>query len=103
MGRKSRKQEIGAEVISKVQSGRTAKEVADEYGLKVKTVYNWVASTAQSTGVNVNEIGRLKRENELLKSIIGKFVYEEELKKSADLICITTSAKCSSWRKAVAT
>jgi len=47
----------------------------------VKTVYNWVASTAQSTGVNVNEIGRLKRENELLKSIIGKFVYEEELKK----------------------
>jgi transposase len=81
MGRKSRKQEIGAEVISKVQSGRTAKEVADEYGLKVKTVYNWVASTAQSTGVNVNEIGRLKRENELLKSIIGKFVYEDELKK----------------------
>ena len=82
MGRISRKQQIGAEVISKVQSGRTAKEVADEYGLKVKTVYNWVASTAQSTGVNVNEIGRLKRENELLKSIIsiiGKFVYEEEL------------------------
>ena len=70
MGRRSRKQEIGVEVISKVQGGRTAKEVADEYGLKVKTVYNWVASTAQSTGVNVNEIGRLKRENELLKSII---------------------------------
>jgi transposase len=81
MGRRSRRQEIGAEVIAKVQSGRTAKEVADEYGLKVKTVYNWVASTAQSTGVNVNEISRLKRENELLKSIIGKFVYEDELKK----------------------
>ena len=42
MGRRSRRQEIGAEVIAKVQSGRTAKEVADEYGLKVKTVYNWV-------------------------------------------------------------
>ncbi len=81
MGRRSRRQEIGAEVVAKVQSGRTAKEVADEYGLKVKTVYNWVASTAQSTGVNVNEISRLKRENELLKSIIGKFVYEDELKK----------------------
>ncbi len=81
MGRRSRRQEIGAEVIAKVQSGRTAKEVADEYGLKVKTVYNWVASTAQSTGVNVNVISRLKRENELLKSIIGKFVYEDELKK----------------------
>jgi transposase len=81
MGRRSRRQEIGAEVIAKVQSGRTAKEVADEYDLKVKTVYNWVASTAQSTGVNVNEISRLKRENELLKSIIGKFVYEDELKK----------------------
>ena len=81
MGRRSRRQEIGAEVIAKVQSGRTAKEVADEYGLKVKTVYNWVASTAQRTGVNVNEISRLKRENELLKSIIGKFVYEDELKK----------------------
>ncbi len=81
MGRRSRRQEIGTEVIAKVQSGRTAKEVAEEYGLKVKTVYNWVASTAQSTGVNVNEISRLKRENELLKSIIGKFVYEDELKK----------------------
>ena len=81
MGRRSRRQEIGAEVIAKVQSGRTAKEVAEEYGLKLKTVYNWVASTAQSTGVNVNEISRLKRENELLKAIIGKFVYEDELKK----------------------
>lgn len=81
MGRRSRRQEIGTEVIAKVQNGRTAKEVAEEYGLKVKTVYNWVASTAQSTGVNVNEISRLKRENELLKSIIGKFVYEDELKK----------------------
>jgi transposase len=81
MGRRSRRQEIGAEVIAKVQSGRTAKDVAEEYGLKVKTVYNWVASTAQSTGVNVNEISRLKRENELLKAIIGKFVYEDELKK----------------------
>ena len=81
MGRRSRRQEIGAEVIAKVQSGRTAKEVAEEYGLKVKTVYNWVASTAQSTGVKVNEISRLKRENELLKAIIGKFVYEDELKK----------------------
>ena len=47
----------------------------------MKTVYNWVASTAQSTGVNVNEISPLKRENELLKSTIGKFVYEDELKK----------------------
>ena len=81
MGRKSRRQEIGEEVIAKVQSGRTAKEVAEEYGLKVSTVYSWVASTARSTGINVNEISRLKRENELLKVIIGKFVYEDELKK----------------------
>ena len=81
MGRDSRKREIGAEVVAKVQSGRTAREVAEEYGLQVKTVYNWLASTARSTGVNVNEISRLKRENELLKSIIGKFVYEDELKK----------------------
>ena len=35
----------------------------------VRTVYNGVTSTAQSTGVNVNESGRLKRENELLKAI----------------------------------
>jgi len=81
MGNRSRKSEFGAEVISKVQGGKSAKEVAEEYGLNLKTVYNWIASSAKSTGVNVNEISRLKRENELLKTIIGKFVYEDELKK----------------------
>jgi transposase len=81
MARKSQRHEIGAEVIAKVQGGRSVKEVAAEYGLKVATVYSWVASTAQSTGVNVNEISRLKRENEVLKAIIGKFVYEDTLKK----------------------
>ena len=30
MGRNSRKREIGAEVVAKVQSGRTAREVAEE-------------------------------------------------------------------------
>jgi len=81
MGRKSRKQEIGNEVIAKIQGGSTAKAVAEEYGLKLQTVYSWLSGTAKSTGVNVNEIGRLKRENDVLKAIIGKFVYEDELKK----------------------
>ena len=49
MGRNSRKREIGAEVVAKVQSARTAREVAEEYGLQVKTVYNWLANTARST------------------------------------------------------
>lgn len=40
MGRGSRRQVIGAEVIAKVQSGRTAKEVAEEYGLKVSPFTN---------------------------------------------------------------
>jgi len=78
---RSRRQEIGSEVIAKVQGGRPAKAVAEEYGIKVKTVYNWLSRSSKSSCVNVNEIGRLKRENELLKSIIGKFVYESELKK----------------------
>lgn len=81
MGRRSRKSEIGNEVIAKIQGGSTAKAVAEEYGLKLQTVYSWLSATAKSSGVNVNEIGRLKRENEVLKAIIGKFVYEDELKK----------------------
>jgi hypothetical protein len=50
MARKSRKQEIGAEVVSKVQSGRTAREVAGETPRRYRVPVSGDLDTIQLSG-----------------------------------------------------
>ena len=74
-------EEQKAEVLKKIRSGRRASEVAEEHGIKRSTVTYWVSKSAEKTGEHTTEVSRLKRENEALKSIIGRLIYEQELGK----------------------
>ena len=79
MGRYSKEQK--EEVLTKIRGGRRAADVATEHGINPKTVSYWVTKSAEKTGENATELGRLRRENESLRSIIGRLVYEQELGK----------------------
>ena len=65
--------EIKNEILSKVKEGRSAVELATQYGIGSKTIYNWVSASVQTGSglVNIRDHLRVLRENEELKRIIG--------------------------------
>ncbi len=81
MGAKRIAPEIKKEALDKVRAGRTVKEVAAEYGFDTKNIYNWLSRSAEGKDKEALEISRLKRENEALKTLIGRITYEQELAK----------------------
>jgi transposase-like protein len=72
--------EIKAEIIRKIEGGRSVAEVAAEHGVNEKTVYRWVAKKSRGGRVDVLEAGRLRRENEALFRIIGQLTFEKQLR-----------------------
>ncbi len=64
--------EMKEEIIARIKNeGKSAGEIARQYGISPKTVYNWLRAKALKD-TSVLEIGRLKRENEELLKIIGR-------------------------------
>jgi transposase len=65
--------EIKNEILNKIKEGRSASELATQYGISSKTIYNWVGATVEtgSRMVNMRDHLRILRENEELKRIIG--------------------------------
>jgi transposase len=65
--------EIKNEILSKIKEGRPASDLAHQYGISSKTIYNWVGASVQtgSGQVNMRDHLRVLRENEELKRIIG--------------------------------
>ena len=75
------KKEIRDEIMGKVQEGKfSVRELADQYGISDKTIYNWIRAKA-TPEINLVEINRLKRENEDLKRIIGIVTLQLEREK----------------------
>lgn len=72
--------EVKQEVLSKVKSGEPAKDVAEKYGISVKTIYGWLRWNT-TKGVSWMEFAKLKRENQQLKEIIGVLSLEVEKSK----------------------
>ena len=68
------------EIISKVKSGIPVNEVAEQYGINRKSVYNWLQSRAEKSS-DILELNKLRRENQALTQLVGKLVYEQELRK----------------------
>ena len=62
--------EIKDEIIKKIQDGISVAEAANQYGISDKTIYNWLGTTAKGS-VSVLEHNKIKKENDLLKQIIG--------------------------------
>lgn len=74
--------EIKEQILSRIKNdGLPAAQVAREHGISDKTVYGWLAKTAERQP-GILEINRLKRENEGLKHLIGLLTVEmHKLKK----------------------
>jgi transposase len=72
--------ELKSEIIEKIKGGQTVNEVSASYGVNRKTVYSWLSSKAEKNK-EVLAASKLRRENEALREIIGRLVYEQELAK----------------------
>ena len=66
------------------EKGERVAELAKEYGVVPKTIYNLLRHTAQGSGALL-EAAKLKRENEALLQIIGELVAERKLGKKNNL------------------
>lgn len=73
--------EVKEEILGKVKLGEPVVGLAQQYGVSDKTIYNWLRSKAVGT-VSLIEHNRLKKENQVLKEIVGVLTVElEKVKK----------------------
>jgi len=71
-------QEIKEQVIKRIrEEGVTASQAARDAGVSVKTVYGWM-SKGIAKDQEVIKTNRLRRENQMLLTMIGKLVMEKE-------------------------
>jgi transposase-like protein len=74
-------QEQKQEIISRIKDkGERVAELAKEYGVVPKTIYNLLSRSTESSGTML-ELSRLKREHEALLKIIGELVTDQRLGK----------------------
>ena len=63
--------EIKEEILKKIkEDGVSVKDAARQYGIHYKTLYSWL--TGNSSQMSLLEANRLKRDNQLLTTIIGQ-------------------------------
>lgn len=73
--------EVKKEILDKVKSGITVKEVATQYGVSDRTIYAWLKVGVVDT-ISALELGKIKKDNQILKEIVGALTIElEKLKK----------------------
>lgn len=68
-------------VISRIKDkGERVADLAKEYGVVPKTIYNLLARSTENSGTML-ELSKLKREHESLLKIIGELVTDQRLGK----------------------
>ena len=72
--------EVKQEILGKVKAGEEVKKIATQYGVSDWTIYLWLKKGVVSN-VSALELGKLKKENQILKEIIGVLTIELEKKK----------------------
>ena len=75
--------EVKEEILSRVKTGEVVSSLAKQYGISDKTIYNWLRKKAVGT-VSLLEFNHLKKENQMLKEIVGVLTVElEKVKKKS--------------------
>jgi len=69
--------EVKLEIIAKVKAGTPVVQLAKEYGVSDKTIYNWLKAGVEHS-VSALELVKARRENDQLKQIIGVLTLELE-------------------------
>ncbi|MDA0772116.1 MAG: hypothetical protein O3C63_04155 [Cyanobacteria bacterium] len=64
-----------AEIETRVRDGDKVKDLAIEYSVTSKTIYNHIKQVASADGTLL-ELNKLKRENKSLKELVGLITYE---------------------------
>jgi uncharacterized protein YjcR len=73
--------EVKSEILERIKKGEKVAPLAEQYGISSRTIYGWLKRKAISN-VSVLEFNKLKRENQMLKEIVGVLTVElEKLKK----------------------
>ncbi len=74
--------ELKEEVLERIKtSGKPISQIAEEYGINVKSVYNWVSGYGLKRDGNVLEINKLRRQNDELMRIIGELTLDLKKKR----------------------
>jgi len=74
--------EVKSEILSRVKSGEPVKTLAEKHGISERTIYGWLRWQVTTDKVSALEFGKLKKENQILKEIVGVLTVEvEKLKK----------------------
>jgi transposase len=73
--------EIKSEVCEKLRLGMSLSEVSAHYGIPISTISGWLKRTSIGKTGEELEIGRLKRENEALYSLLGRMSAEHSFLK----------------------
>ena len=62
--------DVKEEILTRIKKGEKVKDVAVQYGLSDVTIYSWLRVGATSR-VSILELNHLKKENQMLKEIVG--------------------------------
>ncbi|MCX8008785.1 MAG: transposase [Patescibacteria group bacterium] len=69
--------EVKEEILEKIKAGEKVSILSSHYGVSAKTMYNWLRGKAVNT-VSFMEYSKLKKENQVLKEIVGVLTVELE-------------------------
>lgn len=67
--------EVKAEILLKVKQGEKVVDLAKQYGISDRSIYNWLKGKLESE-VSYREYKRVLKENEDLKKILGVVTLE---------------------------
>ena len=83
MARKTIPKEIHEEVVAKAQAGEKVVQLAQTYGISIKTIYGWLSKNSGEEYVSILKYNKLKRENEELKRLVGEVTLTMSLGKKS--------------------
>ena len=69
--------EVKEEILSKVKAGEKVSSLSSQYGISTNSIYNWLKGRVTRT-VSILEYGKLQKENQILKEIVGVLTVELE-------------------------
>ena len=79
-GYKPISKEIKREILSRVKQGVKVSQLAKEYGVSDKSIYNWLREGVV-TKISALEFSRMRRERDDLLKIVGNLTLEVEKRK----------------------
>jgi transposase-like protein len=73
--------EIKEQILKRIRDeGIPVSKVAAEHGIPTNTIYTWLSKTISQTP-SILEVARLRRENQLLKELLGQNALEMSVAK----------------------